>query len=92
VNGVGLESGNESVTAGRDLPWLQDTAEVGVWTSWAPVYRDVIILDAEGRHVASYNLTSYSLGDAINYDDLKKLLVEEATKTRPIDTPQAGPE
>jgi hypothetical protein len=92
VNGVGYEAGNESVSADRDLPWLQDVADQNVWTTWAPVYRDVIILDAEGRHVASYNLTTYSLGDTINYEDLKKLLVDEATKTRPIDTPQAGPE
>jgi hypothetical protein len=31
VNGVGHESGNANVTLGRDLGWLQETAEEPVW-------------------------------------------------------------
>ena len=36
INAVGRESGNASITSGRDIPWLQDgTPDSGsdVWTS-----------------------------------------------------------
>ena len=34
VNRVGSESGNTTISTGRILPWLQDTAAVQVWYAW----------------------------------------------------------
>lgn len=74
VNGVGFESANDTITEGRDLPWLQDTAEADVWTLWDVAYRDVILLDAEGVVIGVYNLTSNDLADPSNYDTLESWL------------------
>ncbi|GMV14721.1 MAG: hypothetical protein HS104_09845 [Polyangiaceae bacterium] len=78
VNGNGLESGNASMTAGRTLPWLQDTLATDVWKSWAVEYRDVVVLDEENRPVAVYNLTTYDLGNPTNFAQLKSILVGAA--------------
>ncbi len=78
VNQVGYEEGNDTFTAGRDVPWLQEQQEDGVWATWGVTYRDVVILDGESKLVAVYNLTDQSLGDTPNYDALKKLLVDAA--------------
>jgi len=78
VNQQGLESGNASITAGRTIPWLQDTASVDVWTSWAVTYRDVVVLDAQNFPVAVYNLTEHDLADSTNFGNLKQLLVDTA--------------
>jgi hypothetical protein len=44
INGVGCEAGNDTITAGRDLPWLQDAdppvasglwwRRTATWSSW----------------------------------------------------------
>lgn len=78
INGIGLESGNATITAGRTLPWLQDVAEVDVWTSWAVTYRDVRILDTENRLIGVYNLTEHNLGEPANYAELKAMLTAAA--------------
>ena len=75
MNEVGFEDGNDTFTEGRDLPWLQDTAEVDVWTLWDVAYRDVIILDSLGDYAATYNLTSNDLEDEDNYVELQDLLL-----------------
>ena len=75
---VGDPTSNEAMTEGRDLPWLQDVPEENVRLSWAPTYRDVVILDARNEQVGVFNLTSNSLGDAINYETLKELLLTAA--------------
>ena len=62
LNEVGHESGNDAFCEGRDLPWLQDTADAGVWQEWGVVYRDVVILDADGEAVEVYNLTENRWG------------------------------
>ena len=76
VNDVGFESGNEAMCDGRDLPWLQNTADADVWTLWGVVYRDVWVLDAENVPVGVFNVTSSSLADAANYDALRALFVQ----------------
>lgn len=75
VNAIGFEVGNATVTQGRDIPWLQDTAEQTVWADWAVTYRDVIILDANNEVVATYNLTPNNLGDPASYETLYQLFV-----------------
>jgi hypothetical protein len=78
VNGIGQESGNASVSAGRTLPWLQDTAAENVWSTWAVAYRDVIVLDTENKPIAVYNLTTHGLGTPANYQELKTILLSAA--------------
>jgi hypothetical protein len=73
VNQTGFESGNDDVTVGRDIPWLQDTPTENVWASWAVGYRDVIILDEDNVPIAVYNLSINNLLLTAKYDELKAL-------------------
>jgi hypothetical protein len=75
VNGIGQESGNAAICAGRDLPWLQDQAAVDAWTLWAVNYRDVFVLDDQNRVITVYNLTSHDLAQPANYAELKSILL-----------------
>jgi hypothetical protein len=43
---------------------------------WFAAYRDVIILDADNRRAAVYNLTTYDLSNEANRDALKQLLLD----------------
>ena len=79
INEAGYESGNSSITSGRDLPWLQDTDEWNVWDTWDPGYRDVIILGVDGAEVGRYNLTSNNLASSSAYAELLALFVDAAT-------------
>ena len=56
---------------GRDLPWLQETAQDDVWGAWSVTYRDVIILNSENVQVDAYNLSSNNLADVAKRDELK---------------------
>jgi hypothetical protein len=78
VNGIGLESGNSIITAGRTLPWLQDVLAVDAWNAWKVEYRDVIVLDAQNRPITSFNLTTYDLSNPANFAALKTILVDAA--------------
>jgi hypothetical protein len=78
INEVGEERENEAMYAGRSLPWLQETTEQRVWEDWDVTYRDVIILDAENKPHAVFNVTIHDLSKAVNYDSLKALLLEAA--------------
>ncbi len=75
MNQVGREAANETVCNGRDLPWLQETADQDVWGDWAVIYRDVIILDPQNEVFAVYNLTVNNLADADKRAELKALLL-----------------
>ena len=70
INAVDLESGNEVMTSGRDLPWLQDTVEVEAWNQWQVEYRDVYLLDQNGQLRFIYNLTENDLSNRNNYQEL----------------------
>ena len=76
VNDVGFDSGNPSITAGRDLPWLQATTQQDVWDDWAITFRDVVIVDANNIEVDAFNLTTYDLSDPANYSTLKQMLID----------------
>ncbi|MEM8885188.1 MAG: hypothetical protein AAGD14_14060 [Planctomycetota bacterium] len=74
LNSFGLDSGNAETCAGRDIPWLQEDGLVDAAGRWEAAYRDVVILDAENKVVAVYNLTANNLADAAKYDELKALM------------------
>jgi hypothetical protein len=74
INPATEASGNDAMCSGRDLPWLQEPADISVWTAWAVTYRDVVIVDAANEKVAAYNLTTHDLATAENYAELKALL------------------
>jgi hypothetical protein len=78
INGIGDESGNASITSGRDIPWLQDVEAYQAWTTWGITYRDVVILDEDNVVVDVYNLTAHSLADTNNYNALRGMLLEAA--------------
>jgi len=80
VNDVGFEAGNASISSNRTLPWLQATAMMDVWEQWKPTFRDVVLLDGDGRVVAIYNLSANNLSDPANYQALKTLFLDAANK------------
>lgn len=92
INEVGFGSGN--VTDLVDLPWMQDDYVVSsgndtnaplqtVQAAWGAQYRDVIILGENNEFVTAFNLTTYDLNTAANYDALKQLLIDVAEGNSP---------
>ncbi len=87
INEVGQESANNSITNGRDIPWLQDVdqspqnGKSDVWyDSWKIEYRDVVVVDTAGNEVGRFNVTPHSLAIEQNYNDLKTMFVNSAKK------------
>ena len=74
INETGFESANQQVTEGRDIPWLQDTADVLMWDRWHVTYRDVIIFDETLEQRAVFNLSRNDLNDSSIYQELYDLL------------------
>ena len=75
VNQQGSEGGNAGFVAGSTLPWLQDVPAVNAWGLWGVTLRDVVVLDADNRVTATYNVGANDLGTPANYDALKALIV-----------------
>jgi len=83
VNERGQELGNRPTAEGRDIPLLQDVDSDGdrrsdVWHSWEVEWRDVIIVDQNNVRVGVYNLTTYDLAVAQNYDTLRQMFIDAA--------------
>ena len=76
--GYGTPSNYEATGAKGSLPVLQDEAEINMWDSWEVVYRDVIVLNACGEKVGTFNLTSKSIQTEDNYAELKEMMLEAA--------------
>jgi len=80
INEAGQESGNAGMVVGRTLPFLQDTPAEYVWGGrWQVEWRDVVVLDAQNRRIAVYNLTAHDLGLPANYAELRDLLLAAAS-------------
>ena len=79
VNDVGFESGNDTITDGRNIPWLQNTAEVDAWNLWEVQYRDVVIVDRDGVQADVFNVTENDLSQPDTYERLKTILRGLAT-------------
>jgi hypothetical protein len=83
-SGTTYSAGNPTVTALGDIPWLQDVDAdsnclADVWfDSWNVTYRDVIILDGHNVQVGVYNLSTYDLGVAANYNAFRQMLITAA--------------
>jgi hypothetical protein len=74
-------SGNAAMCLERDLPWLQDQAEILVWNTWGVTYRDVMVVDPDNRLVAIYNVTDHNLSIPGEYAGLRALLLSAAGVT-----------
>ena len=74
VNASGQESQNAAACAGKDIPWLQDTASQDVWGAWGVTWRDVVILDQDNVPIGVFNLTGHDLAEPANYSELKSML------------------
>lgn len=79
VNEANVGTGDFFV-AGKTLPWLQDTPAVNAWGLWGVTFRDVVVLDAENKQVAVYNVTVHPLSDPVNYEELKAILLAAANQ------------
>ncbi len=78
VNAVGQEGANARACDGRDIPWLQDTADQNAWAAWAVTWRDVVILNEQNEPIGVYNLTAHDLADSTNFDELMGMLRQAA--------------
>lgn len=78
VNHIGAESGNPLVTAGVDLPWLQDVPAQDVWSAWGATVRDVYVLDGENRVITVYNVTANDLATPAAFEELKQIFLAAA--------------
>ncbi len=83
-NREGAESGNKSMTAGRDIPWLQDVDSDGdgasdVWTSWDVTFRDLVILNRENIEFGTLNLTTNTLAFPEIYNLVLQMFIDAAT-------------
>jgi hypothetical protein len=81
INQAGRESGNSSVTAGNNIPWLQDVdldqnGKADAWEDWQAQLRDVIIVNAQNEEVSKINLTPNDLADAANYALLRSMITD----------------
>lgn len=76
VNEAGLESGNEGFVMGKSMPLLQDTTGTNAWALWQVEYRDVVVLDAQGRRRSVQNLTTNDLSVPANFAALKQALLD----------------
>jgi hypothetical protein len=77
-NQIGAEGANPTITAGRDIPWTQDTMAANVWVDWGINYRDVVVTDVDNIPIAVYNLTDHDLANPANYAELKQILKDAA--------------
>ena len=74
INKIGLEEYNPTMTEGRDIPWLQDTLDVELWSAWGVKYRDVFIFDETLTLRDVINLSQNDLNDTDIYDDFFETL------------------
>lgn len=76
VNAAGFEAGNADFVMGKTTPLLQDTQAVNAWNSWQVTWRDVVVLDAQGRRRDVFNLTTNDLAVPANFATLKAILLD----------------
>jgi hypothetical protein len=90
INAAGEERDNPLMCASRRIAWLQDTPAQGVWNTWRVgalrpdrpyvAWRDVVVLDAENRAIAVFNLTDHDLASPAQYEALADILRRAAAR------------
>ncbi len=75
INHASQSTYNFLIPSQGSLPWLQDTAEESVWTTWGAGVRDLWILNSQNRMVSVVNLTTLNLALESNRATLKQLLL-----------------
>ena len=80
VNAYGYEDSNDTFTSSADIPWLQDNMSALAWEAWNADWRDVYILDSQGRLYATIDLNSRDLGYEPDYNELRDLILEAAAR------------
>ena len=78
VNENGYDSANDTMTNGRDIPWLQDDGSTDAWGLWRVRYRDVVIVDVDSQYVDTFNVSNSDLGDSENYEELMDMILAVA--------------
>ena len=78
VNHFERSAGNDTITQERSLPWLQDTEEADMWSSWNASLRDLYIVNTDLSYYQEYNLSSFDLQLSANKNELKNILTELA--------------
>jgi hypothetical protein len=62
-----------------DLPLVQETATQMVWPEWNAAWRDLVIIDRNGRFAGKINLTAFnpdpSANGGQNYAQLRAMLL-----------------
>jgi hypothetical protein len=76
VNETGYESGNAEFVVGKTMPLLQDTPSTAAWSLWRVTWRDVVVLDPQGRRRDVLNLTQNDLSSPANLETLKSMLLK----------------
>jgi hypothetical protein len=77
VNETSQAAYNDLAVDGNIVPWLQDV-ENTAWGAWDAAWRDVVVLDAENRKVAVFNLFEHDLSNRDDYAALRALLLAAA--------------
>ncbi len=57
--GIGLNNSTSvsQITASNDLPWVKETGNCIIWSSWGAENRDLFIMNKENQIVEKVNLT-----------------------------------
>lgn len=76
MNAAGEEYGNDDITRGRSLAWLQDRVDKDVWGAWGVEWRDVVVLDDENVVVGILNLSTWDLAHEESRERLRDLFAK----------------
>ena len=76
INMTGTSAGAVYFPSSLSLPMVQDSSSLGIWNDWDAQWRDVYILNENNELVLVYNLTTNSLSDSNNYNDLMQHFID----------------
>lgn len=80
INMRGRESGNTTITDGVDMPWLQDTGQVNIFSQWPPdAIRELKIVGRDGVEVATFDLNTDDPRDEEPYANIREALLNATT-------------
>lgn len=80
INKIPSESGIGSFTDSMDLPVVQDSSDLELWSAWDAEWRDVYLVNRDNVHVATFNLVTHDLREASDYAELKGMFEDLAAE------------